>query len=135
MCEQQQHYIDQVMHIELEKLNRVEAEAWDGWQRSCQDAVETMSEGKQFDGERFKDGAKFTRKVKGQAGDASFLRVIESVSAERRKLLGADAPERHVAVGELDDLPDEVLDAVIAADRAEKGDEDGEDGNEGESST
>ncbi len=81
---------DRLKQIELQRIDRVEAAAWEGYERSCEDAVtvkETIS-GKSDD-----SGSTETT-TKGQAGNPSFLQIIIGCSRERRTLLGLDAPTK-----------------------------------------
>ncbi len=71
---------------ELERVDRVEAAAWQGWERSLQDAVKTTEK---TGGE---GGAENTITAEGQAGDASFLNVIDKCIGQRCRILGLYAP-------------------------------------------
>ena len=73
----------QHLNRELAKLDKIEREAWDGYARSCEDAV-TIEESEK--------GVKKT--TKGQAGNPAFLQTIERTVAQRCKLLGVGEPER-----------------------------------------
>jgi hypothetical protein len=78
---------DTARGIEIRKLERVEREAWQGWEQSkkpTQTAVMTTDGQKQT-----------TRKaVSEQHGDPRFLELIQRCIASRRSLLGLDAPTR-----------------------------------------
>jgi len=72
---------------ELRKLERLEVEAWNAWQRSQKPAQEaTISS----------DGSsqKTIKKVSEQTGDPRFLDQISKCIASRRALLGLDAPTK-----------------------------------------
>ena len=75
---------DEARTIELQKIDRVEREAWAAWERSqkpAQSAVVSEDTGRQR-----------TRKsVKHQHGDPRFLDQINKCIAQRRALLGLDA--------------------------------------------
>lgn len=83
---------------ELAKLDKVEAAAWRSYERSCEDAVTMTIEKvpvsvKPKKGEDAKPSKKIvvTKSIeqrKGQAGDASFLSVIDRCVEKRMKLLG-----------------------------------------------
>ena len=78
---------------ELAKIDRLEREYWDAWERSCQDSeTERVKQRKTEDGKEVREGVKVT---KGQAGDASFLRGIQWCIERRCKILGIDAPDKH----------------------------------------
>jgi hypothetical protein len=72
---------DRLVAEEVAKLDRLEQAAWEGWERSCQNAEETTTT---TGGE---EGTKVTRKIKGQGGDASFLAVASKIVDQRCKLL------------------------------------------------
>lgn len=75
----------------LDSLAEVEREAWAAWERSKQPAVKSQRDrGVGVQGPI----RKVRRTVEHQAGDPSFLNVILSCQAQRRALLGLDAPSR-----------------------------------------
>ncbi|MGE4105519.1 MAG: hypothetical protein AB7E74_26435 [Pirellulales bacterium] len=72
--------------IELRKLERIEREAWLGWDRSQKPAQSADIPG---------DGVQPSRKrVRNQYGDPRFLDQIHKCIAGRRALLGLDAPTK-----------------------------------------
>jgi transposase len=71
--------------LELQKLDELESEAWEGWERSKQDAV-TVKETPR--------GTETT--TKRQAGDPRFLEVIKGCIVRRSALLGLDAPKKMI---------------------------------------
>ena len=82
---------------ELAKVDRLEREYWDAWERSCQDAETTRQEGSGKDitiGE-LPSIQKVVILRKGQAGDPRFLQGVQWCIERRCKILGIDAPERH----------------------------------------
>jgi hypothetical protein len=76
---------DAARDLELERLARIEREAWAAWQRSQQ-----PSQWATVDGEAGSQRAK--RTVKHQYGDPRFLDIALRCNDARRKLLGIDAP-------------------------------------------
>ncbi len=76
---------DAARDLELERLARIEREAWAAWQRSQQ-----PSQSATVDGEAGSQKAK--RTVKHQYGDPRFLDIALRCNEARRKLLGIDAP-------------------------------------------
>ena len=95
---------DTVRELEIQKLDRLEREAWLAWERSQKPSQSA----------EFKDDATNTpskKKVKNQNGDPRFLVVVHQCIASRRALLGLDA---------LPALPKE--DANAATDSAERAD-------------
>jgi hypothetical protein len=74
---------DEARELELQKIDRVEREAWDAWDRSQkpeQSAVMTDDGGKQ----------RSTKRLKNQHGDARFLEVVQKCIAQRCALLGLE---------------------------------------------
>ncbi len=87
---------------ELAKIDRLEREYWDAWERSCEDAEmltqRTRGKVQQRQGERgefiSEQPAEATKTTRGQAGDPRFLAGIQWCIERRCKLLGLDQPER-----------------------------------------
>ena len=78
---------DTLRERELKKIDRLEVEAWNAWQRSQKPSQEaTIST----------DGStqKTVKKVAEQTGDPRFLDQISKCIASRRALLGLDAPTK-----------------------------------------
>lgn len=83
----QQHHVNEWIAIELEKVGHVEAQAWEAWERSQEDAeIQTVETGS-------KEGRKSRHTIKGQVGDAHFLDVVLKCVQRRCELLGLDAPK------------------------------------------
>jgi hypothetical protein len=78
---------DAARDLEIQKLNRIEREAWDAWERSKQPAKMATVDGPN-------GSSKTKRTVRDQYGDPRFLEVIEHCVAARRELLGLDAPTK-----------------------------------------
>jgi hypothetical protein len=71
---------------ELQKLDRLEREAWAAWERSQKPAQTAVVDC---------DPKKGTRKsVKNQHGNARFLQVVHDCIGSRRAILGIDAPRK-----------------------------------------
>lgn len=80
---------------ELAKLDKIEAEAWLAWRRTIgKHKITTEEEADKIAGEAMLRGSKVSVKTESLAGDPRFLEVALKCSAERRKLIGLDAPER-----------------------------------------
>ena len=94
--------VEAVKSRQIAQLERIAAEAFEGWIRSQRDAVTTKETA---------DGVEVTRK--GQAGTAEFLKTVMQAMADVRKILGLDAkgdePPAPPAV------PPIVAEAAIAA--------------------
>lgn len=80
--------IDELKAAELARLNRMEREAWDAWERSCQIKERTLSEQKQ--GTAAGQRAQLTREQ--QTGDPRYLQIVQWCITKRCAILGLDAP-------------------------------------------
>jgi len=76
---------DDLRELELAKLNKVEREAWDGFERSKQPHQSATTDGQA-------GTQKARRTVRHQNGDPKYLSVILECNKARRELLGLDAP-------------------------------------------
>lgn len=78
---------DQVAAVELKKLDRLEYESWQAWERSKQPQESTTVS---------QDGStkRAQKVVKQQPGDPRYLELIHKCIAARRALLGLDKPTR-----------------------------------------
>ena len=90
---------DEAKANELAKIDRLEREYWDAWGRSRLDAeTETVKEeGSSIVPERTEKIVQ----VKGQTGDASFLKGVQWCIEQRCKILGVEAPKLLEHSGEL----------------------------------
>ena len=76
---------DAARELELQKLDRVEREAWAAWERSQQPAHSAVVSGEA--------GGQHTRKLlRSQHGDLRALETVLKCNAARRAMLGLDAP-------------------------------------------
>ncbi|WP_197530578.1 helix-turn-helix domain-containing protein [Bythopirellula polymerisocia] len=78
---------DLAREVEIQKIDRIEREAWGAWERSkkpSQTAITTDETHQR----------KTRRHVKNQYGDPRFLEQVNKCIASRRALLGLDAPSR-----------------------------------------
>lgn len=83
--------LDDEINHQLAKLDRIEAQAWIGWERSLRNGVEQIVESGDS-----KDGP-YTKKRKKkavQSGDPRFLKIIDDALASRRQLLGLNAAQK-----------------------------------------
>ena len=92
--------IDEAKRIELAKVDHLEREYWDAWERSCENAETTSKKTKgavkQYQDEtgRFvkEQPAEVNQTSKGQAGDPRFLTGVQWCIERRCKIIGIDAP-------------------------------------------
>lgn len=82
-AEQRVSDIDELKREQLEKIDRVEREAWDGWVRS-QKPTRTKE-----------DSEKPKRTTKTTAGDPRFLLIVDRCIERRSKIVGLEAPQKH----------------------------------------
>lgn len=80
---------DAARDVELERLARIEREAWAAYERSQQPAQTAT-----VDGQAGSNSQKAKRTVRHQYGDPRFLEVILHCGEARRQLLGLDAPTK-----------------------------------------
>jgi hypothetical protein len=85
---------DMLQAIELQKLDRLEREAWAAWERSQKPSQQARIKG--ANSEQNAD-----RLVKNQVGDPRFLEQVHKCISARRALLGLDAPTRIEPVGQV----------------------------------
>jgi hypothetical protein len=73
---------------ELARIDRLEREYWDAWERSCHDREQTVQERTSApSGDRLKAGTR----TEGRDGNSEFLRGVERCIEMRCKILGAFA--------------------------------------------
>ena len=105
---------DEAKALELAKLDMIEAEAFEGWQRSCQPGVSVKEKAV-----KIKDsglpGVETETTTRHQSGDPNFLKVIQICVDKRCAILGLDAPKKLKDVSEERfKTRDEMLAEVIA---------------------
>jgi hypothetical protein len=83
--------IDEAKSRELAKIDKLEREYWQAWERSQEDAETVTKKATETGGVERKEGAIVT---KGQAGDPRFLAGVQWCIERRCKILGIDAPEK-----------------------------------------
>jgi len=86
--------IDEAKKLELAKVDHLEREYWEAWERSCEDEETKRLEGTIASGE---DKGKTTKQVvtrKAQNGDPRFLLGVQWCIERRCKIIGIDAPTK-----------------------------------------
>jgi hypothetical protein len=90
-AEWQRQRLDDFHHAklrELARIDRLEREYWDAWERSCLERAQSVQEKTSApSGDRFKAGTR----TEGRDGNAEFLRGVERCIELRCKILGAFA--------------------------------------------
>jgi len=109
---------------ELAKLEQVEREAWQAWDRSQKDAVTEKRTAGEIEATTSKDGkpgesielpvTKTETTRAGQVGDPRYLDQVQKVVERRCKLLGLDAPAKIQTTGEFQTL-EQILADIVAA--------------------
>jgi hypothetical protein len=96
--EEQVKNFDELQQRELLRLDKVECEMWDAWEKSKADQITSTA--------RREDGmiAKTVNEVRKaqQTGEAQYMQVIMRCIEKRCKILGLDAPEKVQHSGSLD---------------------------------
>jgi hypothetical protein len=81
--------IDQVKTVELERINRMECEYWDAWERSKLDRKSTSAKRvEDVDGTR----TEAQKRAEGQTGNPAYLAGVQWCIEQRCKILGLYAP-------------------------------------------
>lgn len=84
---EQKDFVHRYKIRELSRLDRLEAELWDAWDRSKQEA-------EKFADKDGKDGNETTYTIEQRDGNPAFLAGVQSCIAERCKILGLYAPTK-----------------------------------------
>lgn len=90
---------------ELERIDILEREYWQAWQRSCEDAETVKQKGKPVTDEAGRvtpTTDRMERTVKGQVGDPRFLQGVQWCITQRCKILGIEAPTKLEHFGNLE---------------------------------
>jgi hypothetical protein len=98
------NHVDQKKAVELAKIDRLENEYWDAWERSRENAEIEVTEqiGSRAKPDKDKPGEivitperiKKYKRVEGQSGNPAFLAGVMSCINKRCELLGLDAPKK-----------------------------------------
>lgn len=83
--------IDAHMDKELARLDQVEAEAWQAWERSKRNEVTKQEKSGNRPGDQGGPFDEKSKTVRGQAGDPRFLSVVLDCVKKRCELLGLNA--------------------------------------------
>ncbi len=93
--------MDEIIAVQLAKIDRAEAAAWDGYDRSCEQARSKRTK-------EDSRGAEVTRTVEGRDGNPRFLELALRCVRERCELLGVyaarDADARDASAPEIGDM-------------------------------
>jgi len=82
---------NEVKAQELARIDTLEREYWQAWQRSCEDAETIRKKKAEIAGVKRKE---IVTTAKGQVGDPRFLTGVQWCIERRCKVLGIDAPDK-----------------------------------------
>jgi len=91
--------LTQAKALELAKVDRLEREYWDAWERSKRTSENSITE--RIDGDIAK--IKVLLAKESQVGDPRFLAGVEKCINKRCEILGLDAPKRVEPIGDIRD--------------------------------
>lgn len=89
---------DLLLTIELERINRIEAEAWDAYEKSKKPLVtQTRHSDGQYDPAGKLIITKHEIKTQDRHPDPRYMNIIQWCTEQRLKIMGGYAPEKHAA--------------------------------------
>jgi predicted transcriptional regulator len=95
--EQTQH-VDDIINKELQKCDLIEREAWQAWDRSCEEArrriVKAIGKTSDKNKEEKPSTIEQTTQTEQRDGDPQHLHTVLQSMSRRAKLLGLDRPQR-----------------------------------------
>lgn len=96
--------INDVVSLELARIDEMTREAWVAWERSKDNSKKTIQRQRAMPNEEGGEDVSVVsmeqeQVEETQVGDPRFLQLINQLGAERRKILGLYAPERHEVTG------------------------------------
>lgn len=103
--------IDEAKARELAKIDAMEIEAWQAWERSQLDAEVELTKMQGTDPEKPGKLEK-QRRIEGQVGDPRFLQIVQWCINKRCEILGINAPVRQEITGR-DGAPQKVIFEVV----------------------
>ena len=108
--------IDSLKQIELNKINKLEIEYWEAWERSKNDAEQKIKRQRQTANNEPINEAQI--KSDSQNGDPRYLAGVQWCIEKRCKIIGIDAPEKHEVMTKditvnFGKLTDDELDTAI----------------------
>lgn len=85
--------IEEQVHIELARLNRIEAEMWDAWESSKAMRRRTKIKGGTIEGGQVSGGTLSERQMEEMFGNPQYLKLVLDCVDRRCRLLGIDKPQ------------------------------------------
>lgn len=102
--------LDEAKQRELARIDLLEREYWDAWERSCDEFKVKTIRAKGANAEDAKNSAEQTMRTEPRNGDPRFLAGVQWCISERSKLLGIYAPTRQEVTGANGDALHIVID-------------------------
>lgn len=95
--------VDKAIQAELVRLNEMEKEAWQEWDKSKQDHEKKRAKQQKTSGEGGDDAVRMEQQREEVIGfgDPRYLDIVHKCGIERRKILGLYAPEKKDISGEM----------------------------------
>lgn len=90
-------FVDAKIDLELAKLDKIEAECWEAWERSKEGSRKTIIEGGEIINGSMSGGKLKSREVETTFGDTKFLDIIQKCIDRRAALLGLNAPAKKIS--------------------------------------
>lgn len=84
--------IDKYMQLELKRLDKMEVELWEAWERSKEPKRKTQIRGGSILNTHISGGILDKRELEDKNGDPRYLDLLLKVQERRAKLLGYNAP-------------------------------------------
>lgn len=84
--------VDNYIQVELRKLDKMEVELWEAWEKSKSGKRKTKIAGGKIEDGQIKGGDLDSRQLEDTNGDPRYLDLLLKVQERRAKLLGYNAP-------------------------------------------
>lgn len=113
--EQKAAFLETKIELELAKLDKIESECWEAWERSKEGKQKTVIEGGLLQGGAMSGGELRLREIETTFGDTKFLDIIQKCMDRRAALLGLNAPTKIMtaSVGVGGDITKEEIEREI----------------------
>lgn len=84
--------IDKYISLELKKLDKIEVELWEAWEKSKKPKRKTKIDGGNIQNDIVTGGVLDSRQLEDRNGEPRYLELLLKVQERRAKLLGYNAP-------------------------------------------
>lgn len=89
---EREEFVTERIYLELAKIDKIESECWNEWERSKTSRQKTVISGGKLDNGHITKGKIKTRESQVTFGDVRYLEMIDKCIDKRIKLLGLYAP-------------------------------------------